>query len=123
MTLAKRLVLDKNQRRRKMLRTSNTERSMSSGVTHCVLRPPFGVPALVRGGGVGGAEGIGASPSPLGEEKNSSRPPQERGLEEMVVVRGREAMGQHLLTPLDKCDMLILLGAGQLVDTLPGQFE
>jgi len=87
------LVLDKNQQRQKILRTSNTERLVSSGVTCGVLCPPFGVPTQVRGGGVGGAEGIEASPSPLGEGKSSSRPPQEReGLEEVVVVRGQEAM-------------------------------
>src|SRR6266702_3826501 len=87
-----------------MLRMSNTERSTSSGVACCVLRPPFGVPSQVRGGGVEGAEGIGASPSPLGEGKRLSRPPQEKGLEEMVVVRGQEAMSSYLLDyRLRKC--------------------
>ncbi len=56
----------------------NTKRSTSSGVTHCVLHPTFSVPTQVRGG-VGGAEGIGASLSPLGEGKSSARGPKKGG--------------------------------------------
>ncbi len=75
---------------------------MSSGVTHCVLHPPFSVPTQVRGGAVGGAEGIGASP--VGEGKSLSRPPQKGGLEEMVVIRGQEAMMTAFIEWLEECE-------------------
>ena len=52
-------------------------------ISHCGLHSPFGVPTLVTGGGVGGAEGIVAH---LGEGEHSECQ------EVMVVVRGQEAM-------------------------------
>ena len=50
---------------------------------------------------MGGAEGIGASP--VGEGKSLSRPPQKGGLEEMVVIRGQEAMMTAFIEWLEEC--------------------
>jgi hypothetical protein len=65
-----------------------TERSTSPGRLCCDELPPFDFPATGAGGGVEGAGSIRISPGE-GERKKFS--------EEMVVVRGQEAMATSFI--------------------------